>query len=161
MRTRSLRAPVPFADEFRRQGTQRPERHGPGVPGRRCRWARLNRAVHGRRSPEKLSLSPIHPGDAWSPTPRRSIHLVKTSARRLDVGACQFNSIDDPEGWHKPDFDDSDWPSAVEYSESAVRQGRIRPDFRRSEAHADWATDLRDGLHHTAASHVERTWKRA
>ena len=37
------------------------------------------------------------------------------------AGACQFHSIDEPEGWRMPDFDDSGWASAVEYSESDVR----------------------------------------
>ena len=59
------------------------------------------------------------------------------------VGACQFNSIAEPEGWHKPDFDDSDWPSAVEYSESEVRpkDGYDRIDWN-SEARLIWAADL-------------------
>ena len=37
------------------------------------------------------------------------------------VGPCGFEATPEPDGWRRPDFDDSAWPSAVEHSEADVR----------------------------------------
>ena len=59
------------------------------------------------------------------------------------VSPCQFHAMDEPEGWRMPDYDDSEWASAVEYSESDVRpkDGYDRIDWS-SEAQLIWAADL-------------------
>ena len=59
------------------------------------------------------------------------------------AGPCQFHSIDEPEGWRLPGFDDSGWTQAVEYSESDVRpkDGYDKIAWN-SEARLIWADDL-------------------
>lgn len=36
-------------------------------------------------------------------------------------GACAFETVDIPIDWMEPEFDDSQWPAAVEHSERAVK----------------------------------------
>ena len=59
------------------------------------------------------------------------------------AGPCQFHSIDEPEGWRMPDFDDSGWTPAVEYSENDVRpkDGYDQIDWSHG-AQLIWAADL-------------------
>ena len=59
------------------------------------------------------------------------------------VSPCQFHSMNEPEGWRLPDFDDTAWPAAVEYSESAVdpKGGYDAIDWN-DEARLIWASDL-------------------
>lgn len=42
-------------------------------------------------------------------------------APRPGEGACRFAKTDEPADWRTPAFDDSTWPVATEYTESAVR----------------------------------------
>ncbi|WP_417468333.1 PEBP family protein [Maricaulis sp.] len=58
-------------------------------------------------------------------------------------GACAFEAMDEPEGWDLADFDASDWPQAVEYSEQEVRpkEGYDRIDWDPS-ARLIWGPDL-------------------
>ena len=59
------------------------------------------------------------------------------------AGPCQFHSMDEPEGWRLPGFDDSGWAQAVEYSEGDVRpkDGYDKIAWN-SEARLIWADDL-------------------
>ena len=59
------------------------------------------------------------------------------------VAPCQFNSASAPEGWMSPDFDDSAWPHAREFSPAAVRPkgGYDRIEWR-DEARLIWTADL-------------------
>lgn len=59
------------------------------------------------------------------------------------VSPCQFHSLDEPEGWRMPDFDDSAWPSAVAHSESDVdpKDGYDQIDWN-GAARLVWSADL-------------------
>ena len=37
------------------------------------------------------------------------------------VAPCLFHALEEPDGWRRPEFDDAEWPSAVEYTERVVR----------------------------------------
>tara|TARA_R110000868_G_scaffold92734_2_gene257260 strand:+ start:59224 stop:59865 length:642 start_codon:yes stop_codon:yes gene_type:complete len=58
-------------------------------------------------------------------------------------GACAFEAMDEPAGWDLAEFDASDWPQAVEYSEQEVRpkEGYDRIDWDPS-ARLIWGPDL-------------------
>lgn len=58
-------------------------------------------------------------------------------------GACGFIETDVPQGWTRPDFDDSEWPRAVEHNESDVRpkDGYDKIRWSRS-AKLIWSADL-------------------
>ena len=59
------------------------------------------------------------------------------------VSPSKFRSMDEPDTWRMPDYDDSGWPTAVEYSEDSVRpkDGYDRIDWSES-AQLNWAADL-------------------
>jgi hypothetical protein len=58
-------------------------------------------------------------------------------------GACGFEAMDEPAGWDQTDFDASDWPQAIAYSESEVspKDGYDRIDWV-DEAELIWGPDL-------------------
>ena len=37
------------------------------------------------------------------------------------VGPCRFAAMTEPDGWRMPGFDDTEWPTAVEFSAAEVR----------------------------------------
>lgn len=59
------------------------------------------------------------------------------------VGPCEFRSAPEPAGWMSPDFDDSAWPHATEFSPATVRP---KGGYDRIEWHDDarliWTADL-------------------
>ena len=59
------------------------------------------------------------------------------------VSPCQFHSMDEPEGWRIPNFDDTAWSAAVEYSESDVdpKGGYDQIDWN-DAARLIWASEL-------------------
>ena len=58
-------------------------------------------------------------------------------------GACEFRSIEEPEGWKSPEFDDSVWPDAITHSVRAIdpKGGYDRIDWD-SNAELLWSADL-------------------
>ena len=59
------------------------------------------------------------------------------------VAPCEFRATSAPEGWMSPDFDDSAWPLATEFSPATVRPkgGYDRIEWRQ-EARLIWTADL-------------------
>ena len=59
------------------------------------------------------------------------------------VAPCEFKAVSTPEGWMSPDFDDSAWPRATEFSPATVRPkgGYDRIQWR-PEARLIWTADL-------------------
>lgn len=59
------------------------------------------------------------------------------------VAPCEFSAASAPEGWMSPDFDDSAWPHATEFSPAVVRpkDGYDRIQWRQ-EARLIWTADL-------------------
>ena len=51
-----------------------------------------------------------------------------------DTQNPRVESVDPPEGWTQPDFDDTDWPTATVFSEEAVRPQPTFYDLRLSAA---------------------------
>lgn len=70
--------------------------------------------------------------------------LNKSCERSSDpTSDCQSNITQEPDGWMNPDFDDSEWPNAVEHSAQDVRP---RHGYDEVDWHADtrliWTQDL-------------------
>ena len=59
------------------------------------------------------------------------------------VGPCRFTATPEPDGWRRPEFDDAEWPSAVEHSEADVspRGGYDAIDWH-DGARLIWTADL-------------------
>ena len=68
---------------------------------------------------------------------------AKDSKPVAGKGACGFSTVAEPSGWKAVSFDDSSWPSAVEYSERTVRpkDGYDRISWNTS-AKLIWGSDL-------------------
>ena len=47
-----------------------------------------------------------------------------------------------PEGWYEPDFDDSSWPNATEFTREEVRPNRVYNDYDFEGAEFIWTEDL-------------------
>ena len=59
------------------------------------------------------------------------------------AGPCRFTATPEPDGWRRPEFDDSAWPPAVEHSEADVRpRGGYDAIGWRDEARLIWTADL-------------------
>ena len=59
------------------------------------------------------------------------------------AGPCRFAATPEPNGWRRPEFDDSAWPSAVEHSEADVRpRGGYDAIAWRDGARLIWTADL-------------------
>ncbi|NKB35516.1 MAG: PEBP family protein [Pseudomonadales bacterium] len=58
-------------------------------------------------------------------------------------GACNFISIDEPVGWKSTNFDDSNWPNAIQHSAAAIdpKGGYDQIDWQ-SEPELIWSADL-------------------
>ena len=59
-----------------------------------------------------------------------------------DTQNPRVESVDPPEGWTQPDFDDADWPAATVFSEEAVRPQRTFYDHDFGNAQFIWSPDL-------------------
>ena len=59
-----------------------------------------------------------------------------------DTQNPRVESADPPEGWIRPDFDDSDWPAATVFSEEAVRPQPTFYDHDFGDAKFIWSPDL-------------------
>ena len=59
------------------------------------------------------------------------------------VGPCRFAVTAEPDGWRRPGFNDTEWPTAVEHSEAAVRpRGGYDAIGWREGARLIWTADL-------------------
>ena len=59
------------------------------------------------------------------------------------VGPCQFSAMAEPDGWRRTGFDDTEWPTAVEYSAAEVRpRGGYDAIGWRDGARLIWTADL-------------------
>ena len=59
------------------------------------------------------------------------------------VAPCRFAAMEEPQGWRLREFDDAQWPAAVEHSEAAVRpRGGYDAIEWRGGARLIWGADL-------------------
>ena len=88
-------------------------------------------------------------------TTRLSTGPARTSpSRSPGVGPCRFEATPEPDGWRRPEFDDAEWPSAVEHSEADVRpRGGYDAIEWRNGATVDLERRPRDAQHAAVPPH--------
>lgn len=82
--------------------------------------------------------------DGWRCIAIHRAPLNKSCERDEDPStSCQSRSIDAPDGWREPEFDDTEWSNAIIHSAAAVRPHGGYTNVRwRAEARLIWTEDL-------------------